>query len=105
MKAIQEKATFPLWVGIGSIENVQGALDMEGAKGFYAGLGSGAFTALDYARANPSQVKGVIAEAGFVDEQIQDPAVNFGTRVLTLGADMDLGIARSTRLAIALDAV
>ena len=54
MRAIQKKATFPLWVGIGSIETVQRSLDMEGSKGFYAGLGSGAFTALNYARAHPS---------------------------------------------------
>jgi len=105
MRAIQAKASFPLWVGIGSIEAAQKDLIMEGAKGYYAGLGSGAFTALEWARAHPSQVKGVIAEAGYIDEQIQDPAANFGTRVLTLGADMDTGAARSTRLAIALDAV
>ena len=60
---------------------------------------------MKWARENPAHVKGVIAEAGFIDESIHDPAANFGSRVLTLGADMDLGVARSTRVAIALDAV
>ena len=107
MRAIQEKASFPLTVGVGyDFENLHRLLNIQDTQGFFAGgLGNGAFHALNWARAYPAHVKGVIAEGGFMDESIHDPAANFGLRVLTLGADMDLGVARSTRVAIALDAV
>ena len=109
MRAIQQKADFPLWVGIGAdIGNVVSSFQNSGAgisKVFVAGHAEGAQAALDWAKNNLSQVEGVIAEAGYVDEQIQDPAAHFGTRVLTIGADMDIGVARASRIALALDAV
>ena len=58
---------------------------------------------MNWAHDHIDQVEGVIAEAGYVNQNIADPAANFGTRVLTLGADKDTGVARITRIAESFD--
>ena len=58
---------------------------------------------MNWAKNNIDQVEGVIAEAGYVNQEIADPAANFGARVLTLGAEKDTGNARITRIAESFD--
>lgn len=120
MKAIQEKVSFPLWVGLPYIIGEQAIPPVVGIyvksmqdefksmgiapkKFFYGGHSLGAAAISAWGHANPETAEAVFVLGGYAPLAIKDPAANYGAPFLTLGAEFDGWMARITRMAEAYD--
>lgn len=98
----------PISVGLGSyVDSVKEELekkhDFKADKYFFGGHGLGASNIGSWAHSHLNQVEGVFLWGSYVAKSVEDPPVNFGAPVLTVGAEMDGGPARITRIALSYD--
>ena len=122
MKAIQTKISFPLWIGQpifpGNLpipvdlthytkiarEALQTAMgDQKVYKYFYGGHSLGGASVSEVVHADPTTAEGVFAWGAYVDRKVVDPAKNYGAPYLTVGAELDGGLARIIRIAESYD--
>ena len=68
-------------------------------KYFFGGHSLGASSIGSWAHSNIDQVEGVFLWGSYVAKSVEDPPVNYGAPVLTVGAEMDGWMARITRIA------
>ena len=72
-------------------------------KYFFGGHSLGASSIGSWAHSNIDQVEGVFLWGSYVAKSVEDPPVNYGAPVLTVGAEMDGWMARITRIAQSYD--
>ena len=125
MVAIQEKVPFPLWVTMPhfinnyaipvglSIFADKAKHDLKAAIGdkvkiekyFYGGhsLGGSAISIYVHDDIKGKDAEGTFAWGAYASEKIKDPAKNYPSPFLTVGAELDGWLARITRIAKSYD--
>jgi hypothetical protein len=119
------KLAFPLWVGqplfpgnlpvpvdLSHYTNIARAAlekamgDQKVEKYFYGGHSLGGASISSVVHGDPatlSSAEGAFAWGAYVDRKVVDPAKNYGAPYLTLGAELDGGLARIIRIAESYD--
>jgi len=80
--------------------------DQKVEKYFYGGHSLGGASVSSVVHGDPatlSTAEGVFAWGAYVDRKVVDPAKNYGAPYLTLGAELDGGLARIIRIAESYD--
>jgi len=72
-------------------------------KFFYGGHSLGGSTAASWVHDNSDDVLGAFALGAYVSIKIKDPALNYKVPFLTVGAELDGWMARTTRIAVSYD--
>lgn len=122
IKAIQMKLSFPLWIGqplfpgnlpipvdlshytsIARTALAKAMGDQKVEKYFYGGHSLGGASVSSVVHDDPSTAEGVFAWGAYVDRKVIDPAKNYGAPYLTVGAELDGGLARIMRIAESYD--
>jgi hypothetical protein len=119
LSAIQDQVSFPLWVSIphivgeaipptistyvgNSISELKSKYGFESEKYFFGGHSLGGAGIAAYAKENEKAL-GTFLLGSYVSISVQDPAANYGSPVMTVGAQYDGWMARITRIAEAYD--
>ena len=121
-KAIQDRVYFPLWVSISCLKKpkaesigkeIKDARDEllhkigelpKVDKFFYGGHGhTGRLIASWVSTNSTADAEGAFGFGAYVDRSVKDPATNFPVPFLTIGAALDGGAARITRIAESYD--
>jgi len=72
-------------------------------KFFYGGHGHMGRLIASWVNENSSDAEGAFGFGAYVDRSVKDPALNFPVPFLTIGAALDGGAARITRIAFSYD--
>jgi hypothetical protein len=92
----------PIPVGIGTyVNNIKNELKSKGAnpaKYFYGGHSLGGSSMASYIKGNGEDAEGTFVWGAYTNKGINDPAVNYPSPFLTVGAELDGWMARITRI-------
>jgi len=121
LKAIQEKVPYKLWVGIPHIvgdlpipvgigayvtnmkKDLKKNHGVNVEKYIYGGHSLGASSIASWVQGSADDAMGTFLWGSYVGHSVQDPAKNYKSPVLTVGAEFDGWMARITRIAQSYD--